>query len=311
MRNLIVGHRRSETELEILLLVIRSLEHALGLYGAELAAGITLKSEAYAECLNAVSVCLGTCKHVAHASYLKVEVVERTDCLTVDGYDAVSLSHTHVLSKHSGHYAVNASLNKRSHERRHRLEHLQQIEVAGHFHSHLLAATQNVSLTCSSQIAEHISTETLEVALVSSYEDVAVVESESLSLLAELHTKLHVLGLHIVVAPSEEAHGIDEESEKEVDQYATYHNKEALPSRLRTKLPRLCGLSHLFLVERFVYHARYLAVAAERHPANAVACFAVLRFELEEVEPGVEEQIELLHSYAEELGEEEVSALMQ
>ena len=256
-------------------------------------------------------MCLGTCKHVAHASYLEVEVVERSDGLAVNGYDAVALSHSHVLSKHAGNYAVNASLNKRSHERRHRLEHLQQIEVAGHVHSHLLAATQNVSLTCSSQIAEHISTETLEFALVCSYEDVAVAESESLSLLAELHAELHVLGLHIVVAPSEEAHGVNEESEKEVDQHATYHNKEALPSRLRPKLPRLCGLSHLFLVERFVYHARYLAVAAEGQPANAVACFAVLRLKFEEVEPGVEEQIELLHSYAEELGEEEVSALMQ
>ena len=33
--------------------------------------------------------------------------------------------------------------------------------------------------------------------------------------------------------------------------------------------------------------------------------------ELEEVEPWIEEQIELLHSYAKELGEEKVSALME
>ena len=37
----------------------------------------------------------------------------------------------------------------------------------------------------------------------------------------------------------------------------------------------------------------------------------MLWLELKEMEPRVEKEIELLHSYTEELGEEEVSALME
>ena len=44
---------------------------------------------------------------------------------------------------------------------------------------------------------------------------------------------------------------------------------------------------------------------------STVSGIRVLWLELEKMEPWVEEQIELLYSYAEELGEEEVSALME
>ena len=87
----------------------------------------------------------------------------------------------------------------------------------------------------------------------------------------------------------------------EVDQNATYHNQQTLPCRLRTELPRLGRLLHLLGIERFVNHTRYLAVATQRQPAYTICSVALARLELEEVKPRVEEQEELLNSYAEEL----------
>ena len=206
-----------------------------------------------------------------------------------------------MFCQRAGKHAVNASLDELSHEWRCRLEHIEQVEVAGHIYAHLLSVTNYVSLACSSHLAEHVCTEFLEFALVGSYQNVAILESESFRLLVELHAERHVLRLNIVVAPCEKTHCIEEQCKQEVDQYATNHNQQTLPCRLRTELPRLSWLLHLIGIERFVDHTRYLAVAAQRQPAYTICSVALARLELEEVKPRVEEQEEFLNSYTEEL----------
>ena len=138
-----------------------------------------------------------------------------------------------------------------------------------------------------------------------------ILEAECLRLLVEQHSLRHILRTDIVLTPCEEAHGVDEQREEEVDEYATYHYKESLPSWLRAELVWLSRLLHLFGVHRLVNHTRYLAVATEWQPADAVGSVAFLRLELEQTEPRVEEEVELLDAYAKEFREEEVSALMQ
>ena len=64
-------------------------------------------------------------------------------------------------------------------------------------------------------------------------------------------------------------------------------------------------------IETLVNHARYLAIAAEGNPSNAVLGVAILGFELEKTELPVEEKVELLDAYSEEFGEEEVAALVE
>ena len=58
-------------------------------------------------------------------------------------------------------------------------------------------------------------------------------------------------------------------------------------------------------------YARNLAISAQRQPAYAVSGLAALGLELEEVEPRVEEQIELLDPYAEKFREKEVPSLVE
>jgi len=81
--------------------------------------------------------------------------------------------------------------------------------------------------------------------------------------------------------------------------------------RLRAELVWLSRLLHLLGIHRLVNHTRYLAVATERKPTDAVGWITLLRLELEQTEPRVEEEVELLDTYAKEFREEEVSALMQ
>ncbi len=64
------------------------------------------------------------------------------------------------------------------------------------------------------------------------------------------------------------------------------------------------GCSELLGIETLVYHTRNLAISTQWQPSQTVSGIRVLWLELEEVEPWIEEQIELLHSYAKELGEE-------
>ena len=146
---------------------------------------------------------------------------------------------------------------------------------------------------------------------VRAYQDVAVTEAVRLGLLVELHAKRHILNGNVALAPVEQNHAVDEERQQEVDQHAANHDEQSLPGGLGAKLPRLCRFLHLLRVEALVNHARYLAVAAQRNPADAVLRVAALGLELEQAELVVKEDIELLHPDAKELGEEEVASLVE
>ena len=138
-----------------------------------------------------------------------------------------------------------------------------------------------------------------------------ILESKCLSLGIELHTLGHVLGSNIIITPVEEDHRIDEERQHEVDQHTSHHDEQTLPSWLTAELVWLFWLFHLLGIETLVDHTRNLAISSEWQPSQTVSGIRVLWLELEKMEPRIEEQIELLHSYAEELREEEVSALME
>ena len=161
------------------------------------------------------------------------------------------------------------------------------------------------------EIAIHITVKGLERTKLCSHENIMILETQCLCLGIELHSLSHVLGSYIVFAPMEKNHGIDEESQYEIDQHTANHNQQALPCRLAAEFERLLRLFHLFSIETLVYHTRNLTISSERQPSQTVSGIRILWLELEEMEPRVEEQIELLYSYAEEFGEEEVSALME
>ena len=114
----------------------------------------------------------------------------------------------------------------------------------------------------------------------------------------------------------EEDHRVDEQGQEEVHEHATDHNQQSLPGGLRTELPRLLRLFHLFGVETLVDHTSYLTIAAQWQPTHAVLCVATLGFPFEQAavpfpDAGVEEQVELVDAHPEEFGEEEVAALME
>ena len=73
----------------------------------------------------------------------------------------------------------------------------------------------------------------------------------------------------------------------------------------------MLGLLHLLLVHRLVYHSGNLYISSKRKPSDAVLSIAVLRLELEQVKPRIEEEIEFLDPYLKQFREEEVSALVQ
>ncbi len=52
-----------------------------------------------------------------------------------------------------------------------------------------------------------------------------------------------ILHGNIGVAPCEKYHGVDEQCQKEIEQYTAYHHQQALPGRLGAELPRLCRLA--------------------------------------------------------------------
>ena len=139
-----------------------------------------------------------------------------------------------------------------------------------------------------------------EVVVVISHEDVMVLESQFLCLGVEFPTHREVACLEVRVAPGEKHHSVDEQCEEEIDEHAAYHDEQSLPCGLCAELPRLRRLLHLFGVETLVYHSRYLAIASQREPSDAVGGVRLLRLEFKKMEPRVEEEVELLYSYAEE-----------
>ena len=127
---------------------------------------------------------------------------------------------------------------------------------------------------------------------------------------------VHILGADILVAPSEEYHGIDEQGQQEVDQHTANHDEQTLPGRFGSELPRLGRLLHLLGVEALVNHAAYLAIAAKGQPSYAILSIAVLGLELKEASSpfshgNIEEKIEFLYAYSKKFGEEKMATLVQ
>ena len=201
--------------------------------------------------------------------------------------------------------------HQRTHEGWIGLEHAEEVEVAGQRDAHGFAVADDIDTMGLGNVAIEVGGEVLEGLGIGAYEDVSVTETVGLSLLVEFHTQRHILDGDVGVAPPEENLRIDEQGEEEIDQYAANHDEQSLPAGLGTELVILDGLFHLFGIETLVNHARYLAIAAEGNPADAVLGVAILGFELEKTELPVEEKVELLDAYSEEFGEEKMAALME
>jgi hypothetical protein len=77
------------------------------------------------------------------------------------------------------------------------------------------------------------------------------------------------------------------------------------------ELPRLGRLFHLFLVHRFVYHARYLHIASQRKPPQTILRITLLGLELQQRLPRVEEETKFLNPYLKQLGKKEMTALVE
>ena len=71
-------------------------------------------------------------------------------------------------------------------------------------------------------------------------------------------------------------HGVDKQSQKEIDHYTSNHDKQTLPRRFGTELPRLHRFFHLLGVHALVYHTRNLHIASERKPTDTVRGLIVL-----------------------------------
>ena len=102
----------------------------------------------------------------------------------------------------------------------------------------------------------------------------------------------------------------DEKCQQEVHQHSAYHDQQTLPRRFGAEFPRLRGLLHLFGIHRLIYHSRNLTVTAQRQPPHTVFRIAVLRLVLEQREPRVKKDIELLYTYLEKARKEKVSSFM-
>ena len=182
--------------------------------------------------------------------------------------------------------------------------------------THLLAVTDDVGIVSFGKVAIDINIEVFERTLVGTHQDVVVAEAQLFGLCVEFHALTHVCHTHVAFAPVKHDHGIDEQCQHKVHRHTSHHDDEPLPCRLGAELPRLRVSLHLFGVHALVDHACDLAIAAERQPAHAVLRLAVLGFETKELAAplangDVEENKELLHSDAKELGCQRMSALVK
>ena len=174
----------------------------------------------------------------------------------------MSFLQSHLIGRRTWHDAIYLIRNQRLYECRLCLEHVQHVQFTRHLDAHLLAIADDVYALCLRDVAIHVGREILEGTLISTYQDIAVLEAVALGLLVELHTQRHILDRYIGVTPMEQNHRIDEQCQQEVDKHTTYHDKQTLPSRFGTKLPRLSRTFHLLRIEALVNHTRYLTVAS-------------------------------------------------
>ena len=146
---------------------------------------------------------------------------------------------------------------------------------------------------------------------------------------AEAHIVGELVGIYLIlsvgqVALAPYAEDGDEEDyrEDEVEKHAAGHNEKPLPGRFAAELPGLGVVGKVFRVHRLVHHPVYLAVAAQRQPADAIFGLAVLQAGEEAGEPaflgaqqleaaGIEEHKELVDPDSEKLGEGEMPQLVE
>ena len=223
----------------------------------------------------------------------------------------MSFLQSHLIGCSTRNNAINQIRYERLYERGLSLNHVQHVQLTRQLDAHLLAIADDVHTLCLRDVAIEVGREVLESTLVSTYQNVTILEAVALGLLVELHTLCHVLYRHIAVTPIEQDHRIDKQGQQEVDEYTTNHNQQSLPGWLGTKLPRLCRTLHLLRIEALVNHTRYLAIATKGYPAQTIFGIAILGFILEQTEFPVKEHVEFLYSDAKQLGKEEVAALMQ
>ena len=250
-------------------------------------------------------------KHILYSAQFYLKFVERDYLFIINSKNLITLCQTEFAGRRILHHTINLQRHIQIYEARTALNHTEHVEIARQIKRHRFALTDDIDLLSLREITIQIAIKGLELTQIGAYQDILILEAQCLCLGIELHTITHIAGSHIIVAPMEQNHGIDEESQHEVNQHATYHDEQALPCRFAAKLVWLFRLFHLFGIKTFIYHTRNLAISSEWQPSQTIGSIRILWFELEEMEPRVEEQIELLHSYTKEFGEEEVSALME
>ena len=84
--------------------------------------------------------------------------------------------------------------------------------------------TDDAYFACIGNLAQHITVITFERNTVGRKEDITVLETYRFGSLVEFHTKRGFLYLYILVAPCKKNHGVDEQCQQEVEQYATHHD---------------------------------------------------------------------------------------
>ena len=183
-------------------------------------------------------------------------------------------------------------------------------QAVGDIDRSLLAVAQDGDLAGVHNAHQQVGSHALERLAVGRDEHVSILEAHLVHRLVEVHAQRGFLYGDVRVAPGKKYHRVDEQGQEEVEQYAAHHDEQALPGGLRAEFPRLGRLFHLLQVHGFVYHATDFDVSAQRQPADGVFRLTAFGLELEEREPGVEEQAELFHPRLEQPGKEEVPHLV-
>ena len=196
------------------------------------------------------------------------------------------------------------------HERHRQIEHHRSIEHLPHHR--LVDVEANGVLPAKNGRAAHLAA--CEVGL--KHAEVfghIVVEHQHAVAGAEAHLAREFVGVDarfgiadIGAAPDTADCAVGDNREDEIEQHSPGEHKQALPCGLGAELPRLGLALELVHVDRFVDHARDLAVAAEGQPADAELGLTPAPAG-DGLAADVEKKVELLHPDAEKAGEEEVS----
>ena len=111
-------------------------------------------------------------------------------------------------------------------------------------------------------------------------------------------------------APDQRDTCIDDEGKQDIEDHSPCHDHQTSEGLLAPELVGLRFTLDRIGVERFVDHASDLAVAPEGKPTYTVGRTTTLACPLEEGEPGVEEEVELLYTCSEEASHRVVPELM-